>query len=106
MSGTGTPTIETKCYSDGTIATGVAPLPEMSPAQQDRKTIEDKRVEPPIELAHHELHWLRCGRYFDVAEWCGTHWKMMGQDGQVSPEYLYSRAHRYVGPALPPGDKL
>lgn len=30
--------IETKEYSDGTTATGVAPLPELSPAQQDAIT--------------------------------------------------------------------
>ena len=28
------PTVETKEYSDGTTATGVAPLPDQSPAQQ------------------------------------------------------------------------
>jgi hypothetical protein len=30
-----TPVIETKTYSDGSSATGVAPLPDLSPAQQD-----------------------------------------------------------------------
>ena len=29
------PTVETKEYSDGTTATGVAPLPDQSPAQQE-----------------------------------------------------------------------
>lgn len=29
-----TPTIETKIYADGTSATGVAPLPDQSPAEQ------------------------------------------------------------------------
>lgn len=31
-------TTETKEYIDGTAATGTAPLPEMSPRQQDTKT--------------------------------------------------------------------
>ena len=34
--------IETKVYTDGTTATGVAPLPELSPAQQDA---EERAVE-------------------------------------------------------------
>lgn len=31
-------TIETKRYSDGTSATGTAPLPDLSPEQQDALT--------------------------------------------------------------------
>jgi hypothetical protein len=31
-------TVETKHYSDGTSATGTAPLPDLSPAQQDALT--------------------------------------------------------------------
>ena len=30
-------TVETKKYDDGTEATGIAPLPELSPRQQDTK---------------------------------------------------------------------
>lgn len=30
--------IETKTYTDGTVATGNSPLPSLSPKQQDRKT--------------------------------------------------------------------
>lgn len=30
--------IEIKTYTDGTVATGYAPLPNLSPKQQDRKT--------------------------------------------------------------------
>lgn len=30
--------LETKTYTDGTVATGCAPLPNLSPKQQDRKT--------------------------------------------------------------------
>ena len=34
--------IETKTYTDGTVATGVAPLPDQSPEQQEHDDEEDK----------------------------------------------------------------
>ena len=44
--------IETKRYSDGTTATGVAPLPDLSPAQQDAQKMSSTMppaVQVPIE---------------------------------------------------------
>lgn len=37
------PVFETKTYADGSTATGVAPLPDLSPAEQDAK---EKAAEP------------------------------------------------------------
>jgi hypothetical protein len=38
--------VETKAYSDGTTATGPAPLPEQSPAQQDAAAAESAADAP------------------------------------------------------------
>ena len=41
--------VETKTYSDGTQATGVAPLPELSPAQQDAAEAPAEAPAPVVE---------------------------------------------------------
>jgi hypothetical protein len=44
------PVVETKAYDDGTVATGVAPLPDQSPAEQDAQA-SDAAGDPPVPQA-------------------------------------------------------
>jgi hypothetical protein len=41
LTGPETPVIETKQYSDGSSATGIAPVPDLSPAQQDESAASE-----------------------------------------------------------------
>lgn len=63
---------ETKTYSDGTVATGLAPLPSQSPRQQDSGTgpcdkcggsgkLEDRRVSEAICDECHGHGWFTNG---------------------------------------------
>lgn len=55
--------IETKTYQDGTVATGVAPLPETSPSQ-----LVD--LPPPPELSDDERRWLHYNpNTSDIEQW-------------------------------------
>jgi hypothetical protein len=42
--------IETKKYTDGTLATGVDPLPELSPKQQDAENTGNKYTDAVLKL--------------------------------------------------------
>jgi hypothetical protein len=69
----GEPRVETKTYADGTTATGVAPLPDLSPAEQDEAgngqsslTGSSTVAESPTDIPPNGRH--PAHRWIDLAE--------------------------------------
>ena len=54
--------VETRHYSDGTRATGMAPLPDLSPDQQDVKDRKNELVARIDKLLHELMHPEESGR--------------------------------------------
>jgi hypothetical protein len=79
------PVVETKHYSDGSSATGVAPLPDLSPGQQDAAdgTVEVIRVVEEIDIAKY-LNLVPDAVLREMNSKCPVKSKMQGDIGVMA----------------------